>query len=145
MYSLFNALHEGRLIELPDNQKDHALQLLAHLIEAIPDLPAGTDVAGGVLVRERGGNTGLGKGWACPHARIPGEGEMMCAIGWSPNGIDYGAPDGLPVRLRLLDLVGATLEAAGPDARARMIRIEAPKAVAGLPPGQIASGLAGAT
>src|ERR1035437_5389413 len=190
MYSLFNALHEGRLIELPDNQKDHALQLLAHLIEAIPDLPAGTDVAGGVLAREHGGNTGLGKGWACPHARIPGEGEMMCAIGWSPNGIDYGAPDGLPVRLvlmylipenqkntylkeisslakalnnnqafqslgtaadlnevrlRLLDLVGATLEAAGPDARARMIRIEARQAVAGLPPGQIASGLAGAT
>ena len=190
MYSLFNALHEGRLIELPDNQKDHALQLLAHLIEAVPDLPAGTDVAGAVLIRERGGNTGIGKGWGCPHARIPGEGEMLCAVGWSPNGIDYGSSDGLPVRmvlmylipenqkntylkeisslakalnnnpafqslgtaadlnevrLRLLDLIGATLEAAGPDARARMIRIEARQAAAVPPTGQTASWLAGAT
>ena len=177
MYSLFNALHEGRLIELPDNQKDHALQLLAHMIEAIPDLPAGTDVVGGVLAREHGGNTGLGKGWACPHARIPGEGEMMCAIGWSPVGIAYTAPDDMPVRIvvmhyipesqknaylreisglakaiknhpalgelsnakdlgevrhRLIDLLTAAVESAIPDAKARMIQLEAKQAVSAL-------------
>ena len=183
MQALLDALHSGRLIELPTNQKDSALQLLAHLIEAIPDQPVGVDVVTAVRTREQTGNTGLGMEWACPHARIPGEGDLLCAIGWSPVGIDYGAPDGRPVRmvimylvpenqrntylkevsmlaksltgderfqhlesatdlnavrLRLIDLVGSALEASGPDARARMIRLEArqaamPPAPAGAP------------
>ncbi|MCC7519586.1 MAG: PTS sugar transporter subunit IIA [Verrucomicrobiae bacterium] len=169
MRSLLDALQAGRLIELPDNHKGRALQILANLIEAIPGLAVGTDVAGAVLAREMSANTGLGFGWACPHARLPGEGNLLCAIGWSPTDIDYGAPDGRPVRMvimylvaenqkntylkeisvlaktlrdnaafqdiagasdlaavrhRLLDLVGTALESAGPDARARMIRLE---------------------
>ena len=175
MQALLDALHGGRLIELPTNQKESALQLLAHLIEAVPDQPVGVDVVAAVMAREQTGNTGLGMGWACPHARIPGEGDLICAIGWSPVGIEYGAPDGRAVRmvimylvpenqkntylkeisvlakclkgderfqhlesaadlnevrLRLIDLVGSALEAAGPDARARMIRLEARQAAA---------------
>lgn len=170
MRSLLDALQAGRLIELPDNDKDQALQILANLIEAIPELGAVTDVAGSVIAREKTANTGLGFGWACPHARMGGEGELLCAIGWSPSGIEYGASDGRPVHMvimylvpenqknvylkeisilakalrantgfqdipsaatlgevrnRLLDLVSAALESAGPDARARMIRLEA--------------------
>lgn len=94
----------------------------------------------------------------------------MCVVGWSPAGIEYGAPDGLPVsiivmylvpanqrnhflrevsilakaletypdlekfreakdlndvRNYLLDLIGTTKETVGPDARARMIRLQA--------------------
>jgi mannitol/fructose-specific phosphotransferase system IIA component (Ntr-type) len=177
MDSILDALQEGRLLELPDNDKQRALHLLSHLIEAIPSLPIGTDVAGLVWAREQAANTSLGMGWACPHARIPVEGDLMCAIGWSPAGIDYGAPgeplvrivvmylvpenqknhylkevstlvkvlrsdprfqgieqaeDLNDVRNRLLDLVGAAKEMAGPDARARMIQLEtrvsAPKA-----------------
>ncbi|MCL5270734.1 MAG: PTS sugar transporter subunit IIA [bacterium] len=169
MDSILDALQEGRLLELPDNDKERSLQLLAHLIEAIPSLPAGTDVAGLILAREKTANTSVGMGWACPHARIPSEGDLTCAIGWSPMGIDYGAPGEPPVRIvvmylvpdnqknhylkevstlvkalrsdsgfqhlesatdlnmvrhRLLDLVGAAKEIAGPDARARMIQLE---------------------
>jgi mannitol/fructose-specific phosphotransferase system IIA component (Ntr-type) len=147
--------------------------LLAHLIEAVPDQPVGVDVVAAVRAREQTGNTGLGMEWACPHARIPGEGDLLCAIGWSPVGIDYGAADGRAVRmvimylvpenqrntylkevsmlaksltsderfqhlesatdlnavrLRLIDLVGSALEASGPDARARMIRLESRQA-----------------
>ena len=92
MDSILDALQEGRLLELPDNDKQRSLQLLAHLIEAIPSLPAGTDVAGLVWAREQTANTNLGMAWACPHARIPVEGDLVCAIGWSPKGIDYGPP-----------------------------------------------------
>ena len=168
MDSILDALQEGRLLELPDNDKQRSLQLLAHLIEAIPSLPA-TDVAGLVWAREQVSNTAVGLGWACPHARIPDEGDLMCAIGWSPTGIDYGPAGAPPVRVvvmylvpenqmnhylkevstlvkvlrsdarfqdlekagdlgavrnRLLDLVGAAKEVAGPDARARMIQLE---------------------
>ncbi|MEI6073837.1 MAG: PTS sugar transporter subunit IIA [Verrucomicrobiae bacterium] len=171
MKSLLNALHDGRLIELPDNDKTMALEYLAAIIEAIPDIHFGNEgVAERVLAREKSYNTGIGKGWACPHARFSGDGEVVCAIGWSPEGIDYGSPDGIPVRFlvmyfvpetqknsylkeisslakainslpdlqnleslsdltearhRLLDAVGLALESSVPEARARMIHLEA--------------------
>ncbi len=170
MDTLLDALQEGRLFELPDNDKVHALRFLAHVIEAFPEVPAGTDVVEHVMKREQAANTALGKGWACPHARLPFDEDLMCVIGWSPTGIDYGAPDGKPVtllvmylvpenqrnhylreisvlaraletypdleRLRevkdlndirnfLLDLIDASKERTGPDARARMIRLQA--------------------
>ena len=170
MDSLLDALQEGRLIELPENNRDHALQLLAHILEAIPSVPNGTDVVGLVMERERTTSTALGKGWACPHARVPFEEDLVCVLGWSPTGIEYGAPDGMPismiamylvpsnqrnhylreisllakalsayadpeklrsvkdlndVRNYLLDLIGSTKDTVGPDARARMIQLQA--------------------
>ncbi|GLI36161.1 PTS sugar transporter subunit IIA [Desulforhabdus amnigena] len=105
MDSLLDALQEGRLIELLDNNKEDALQFLAHIIEAIPSLPAGTDVMERVMARERAANSALGKGWACPHTRVPFEEDLMCVVGWSPQGIDYGAPDGIPVSIIVMYLV----------------------------------------
>jgi mannitol/fructose-specific phosphotransferase system IIA component (Ntr-type) len=105
MKSMLDALQEGRLIELPDNHKENALKYLASLIEAIPDLKAGADVEGAVLTRERAANTAIGRGWACPHGRSAGEGELVCALGWSPAGIPYGAPDGKPVHLVVMHYV----------------------------------------
>ena len=37
MDSLLDALQEGRLIELPDNNRDDALHLLAHILRAHKD------------------------------------------------------------------------------------------------------------
>lgn len=105
MDTILDALQEGRLFELPHADKTEALQFLAHIIEAFPEVPAGTDVFGYVLKREEAANTGLGKGWACPHARLPFDEDLKCVIGWSPAGIDYGAPDGKPVVLVAMYLV----------------------------------------
>jgi nitrogen PTS system EIIA component len=105
MDTLLDALQEGRLIELPDNNKDDALQFLAHIIEAIPSLPTGTDVLGLVMAREQATNTTLGKGWACPHARVSFEEDLLCVVGWSPGGIEYAAPDGMPVSIIVMYLV----------------------------------------
>ncbi|HTY25409.1 MAG TPA: PTS sugar transporter subunit IIA [Desulfomonilaceae bacterium] len=99
MDTLLDALQEGRLIELPDNNKEDALQFLAHILEAIPSIPTGTDVVRLVMAREASTSTALGKGWACPHAGVPCEEDLMCVIGWSPPGIDYGAQTAFPCRL----------------------------------------------
>ena len=107
MDTLLDALQEGRLIELPDNDKDDALRVLADILEAIPSVPSGTDVVGLVMSRETSFNTSIGKGWACPHARVPFEEDLMCVVGWSPTGIDYGAPDGVPVSVIAMYLVPA--------------------------------------
>ena len=60
MDSLLDALQQGRLIELPENNREHTLQLLAHILEAIPSVPNGTDVVGLVMERERVTSTALG-------------------------------------------------------------------------------------
>jgi PTS system nitrogen regulatory IIA component len=169
MDSIMDALQEGRLFELPENDKVHALQFLAHIVEAFPETPAGSDVVGLVMSREAAASTAIGKGWACPHARVPYDEDLMCVLGWSPGGIEYGSPDGEPVKLvvmylvpenqrnhylreismlakalesyprldklanarnlndirnYLLDLVEATKGTVGPDARAKLLRLQ---------------------
>jgi mannitol/fructose-specific phosphotransferase system IIA component (Ntr-type) len=105
MKSLLDALQEGRLIELPEADKDRSLQYLGTLIEAIPDFRSGLDFNGAVMNREKAANTGIGHGWACPHGRVSGEGDLFCAIGWSPTGLDYGAPDAEPVRILVMHYI----------------------------------------
>jgi mannitol/fructose-specific phosphotransferase system IIA component (Ntr-type) len=105
MKCILDALHDGRLIELPDNHKDRALEYLATLIEAIPDLGVEGGITEKVAAREAAHNTGIGKGWACPHARSPVHADIVCSLGWSPAGIDYGAPDGQPVHMVVMYFV----------------------------------------
>lgn len=179
MRSLLNALQEGRLVELPDIAKAKSLEYLANLIEAVPDLPSTRELYEAMTAREKAMNTGIGMGVACPHVRAPGSGALVSAVGWSPQGIDYGAADGRKVHLvvmyyipesqknvylkeisslagavrreggvqpiasaqdiatvreRLLDWVGAAIEASIPEAKARMIRLESRQAAAEAPP-----------
>ncbi len=103
MKSLLDALKDGRLVELPqDCDKDRALELLALIIEAIPDIGNKTDLVKSVKEREARSNTGIGRGVACPHCRVGSEGELLCAVGWSPSGIDYASPDGKKVHLLVM-------------------------------------------
>ncbi len=105
MKSLLDALAQGRLIELPDADKDKSLQYLASIIEAVPDFRTGFDFAGAVAARERAANTAIGHGWACPHGRVGGEGDLVCAIGWSPAGMAWGAPDGKSVHVVIMHCI----------------------------------------
>src|SRR4030042_709486 len=105
MKSLLDALQEGRLVELPETDKEKSLHYLGTLIEAIPDFHVGLDFNAVVAAREKAANTSIGQGWACPHGRVSGEGDLFCAIGWSPAGIDYGAPEGKPVRVLVMHCI----------------------------------------
>lgn len=179
MRSILTALQEGRLYELPDNNKAGALAFLARILDANPDIEVGTDAIEEIQRREQECNTGMGLGVGVPHVRAKREeGELFCAIGWSPTGIDYGAADGdhvhlvfmfyIPgaqknvylkeisslfkavkksggidpiahadnlntVRNLLLDWVGAVLGESGPEAVARMIKLEVRQAQAPAP------------
>jgi len=68
MKALLTALKEGRLIELPETDKQKALTLLGSLIEAIPGIHANARIVEEILAREAQANTYLGYGIACPHA-----------------------------------------------------------------------------
>jgi mannitol/fructose-specific phosphotransferase system IIA component (Ntr-type) len=100
MRSILTALQEGRLFELPEAGKDRALEFLARIIDANPDIVLGTDAIEEIQKRELECNTGIGLGVGIPHIRARREeGEIFCAIGWSAQGIEYGAADGMPVHL----------------------------------------------
>lgn len=99
MKSLLGALQAGRLVELHSTDKETDLRALAHLIEAVPEMSREVDLVNEVLQRERVVNSGIGLGVACPHVRVGGSGDLLCSVGWSPAGIDYGAADGRKVHL----------------------------------------------
>jgi mannitol/fructose-specific phosphotransferase system IIA component (Ntr-type) len=100
MRSILSALQDGRLFELPETGKDRALEFLARILDANPDIVVGTDAIEEIKLREQECNTGIGLGVGVPHVRAKREdGELFCAIGWSPQGIQYGASDGKPVHL----------------------------------------------
>ncbi len=93
LHTILQALEDGRVIELPDNDKKDAFEVLASLLEAVPSVPAGTDIVGAVLSRESVSNTSLGTGWACPHAPVSFDGELLCSLSDGVLlGIDYGKP-----------------------------------------------------
>jgi nitrogen PTS system EIIA component len=103
MKSLLNALKEGRLVELPESHdKEAALEFVAHIIEAIPDIGSSVDLMKSITEREAQANTGIGRGVACPHCRVAIQGDILCAVGWSPKGIEYGSPDGKRVHLVIM-------------------------------------------
>jgi len=102
------ALEEGRLIELPESDKQKSLTLLASMIEAVPSVKTNSNIVEGVLARESQAITYLGYGWACPHTRTADEGELICAVGWHPAGISYGNSDGQLVKIIALYYVPET-------------------------------------
>ncbi len=52
-----------------------------------------------LIRREQQASTGIGKGVAVPHAHEDGIQRQLLAIGISPAGIDFDAPDGQPVHI----------------------------------------------
>lgn len=49
--------------------------------------------------RERLGSTALGRGVAVPHCRLQGISQILLAVALCPEGVDFAADDGLPVKV----------------------------------------------
>jgi len=180
MNSLLEALQEGRMVELPDDRnKDRALTILANLIEAIPFRSGGYRRGG---VRGWPGRARGARRWARGGLARTRDSAMKATLyaRWDgvPSGIEYGAPDGQPVRIvamylvplnqknaylrevsgiakvlqaqtdnamwtkihdltqarnALLDMITVGSGSSVPEARARMIRLEARQAAVEMP------------
>jgi nitrogen PTS system EIIA component len=87
-----------------------------------------------LLHRERVGTTAVGHELAIPHARTPEVAATVGVIGLSARGIDFHAPDGLPVHVfvalvspihggkHLHALAAVTRELADPAVRKRLLQ-----------------------
>lgn len=86
---------------VPSLQAASRLEAIQELAAAAADV-AGLSVAAleaAVWRREQVMATGIGGGVAVPHARIDGVDRPVVAVGISPKGLDFDAPDGNPVHL----------------------------------------------
>lgn len=111
-------LRRGVLPALKANGRDEAIaELCACAVEQETTLTQ-EEVVGAVLKRERQMGTAVTEGLAVPHARIPGLIKPLIAFGRSTAGIDWNAPDGMPIHFIYLALTPAD----DPDVQLHILR-----------------------
>ena len=88
--------------DLPAADKAEALRSLAERGAGQGVAPDTEKLYRKLLEREQLGSTGIGGGVAIPHCKLEGLSKGVVAVGIVPEGVDFGAVDGLPVRLFFL-------------------------------------------
>lgn len=77
-------------------------EAIAEIARGIAAALPGTSAAAlirGFSEREALGSTALGAGLAVPHCRVSGLARAYVAVALSVSGVDFGAADGIPVRV----------------------------------------------
>lgn len=83
----------------PGGNRDAVLRELAGRIAKAGVVQDAEDLFQKLAEREQLGSTGIGSGVAIPHCKLPGLSHGIVAIGMAPDGVDFGAADGQPVKL----------------------------------------------
>lgn len=92
---------------VPDLQAVNKLEALQRLVGLMASLGYVTDpqlAERDILLREAKMTTGIGHGIAVPHARSPAATGLHSVLARHPQGLDWAALDGKPVRFILLTL-----------------------------------------
>lgn len=90
------------LDEVSATNKTDIIKELTHLLFEKKKLKGVGPALDQIIAREATESTGIGRGIAVPHARIPGMKNLACAVGRIPKGTDFMAIDREPVYLVLL-------------------------------------------
>lgn len=92
-------------LALAPGSKEDVLESLVGLLSRSPRLKDPKRFLADVIAREKLVTTGVGHGVAFPHAKSDAVQGVVFAFGRSTGDVDFGALDGLPVRL--VFLIGA--------------------------------------
>lgn len=84
--------------KLEGGDRDTVIRKLSRRLAAQAGLSDAV-VMDAVLAREKLMATGIGMGVAVPHARCAGLERPLVAVGFTHQGVDFDAPDGLPARI----------------------------------------------
>jgi len=109
--------------DLAGSTLEEALSEMSNGLARTGVVSDGADLARRLVERERLGSTGLGGGLAIPHCKLREIADVVLAVGVSQRGIDFGAADGIPVRLVFLVLSPADAPALHLQALARISRV----------------------
>ncbi|MFA5900739.1 MAG: PTS sugar transporter subunit IIA [Hyphomicrobium sp.] len=92
---------DGIIAPFKASGKKHALQELAVIAAERTGLDQ-REIFNTLLQRERLGSTGLGRGIAVPHVKLPGLRNILCLFARLEEPIDYESHDNEPVDLLFL-------------------------------------------
>ena len=81
--------------------------VIAELVDALVDAGALSadhrdSVVSATIAREELGTTGIGNGFAIPHAKHPAVDRVVATVGVGEDGVDFGSLDGRPTRVFFL-------------------------------------------
>ena len=91
-----------RVTELTSRTKDGAIMELVALAAKSPSVEDAEKLQEAIFEREGIMTTGIGLEIAIPHAKIPSVKEFVVAVGTAPDGLDFDAYDGQPVKIVVL-------------------------------------------
>jgi len=89
---------DGIIPRLKAEDKKYALQALAAKAESATGAPA-QEIYAALLQRERLSSTGLGRGVAIPHVKLPSVKAITCLFARLDHPVPYDSHDGEPVDL----------------------------------------------
>ena len=87
---------------LPATDAQGVLRALAGRVAAQGLVGDGEELLQKLWEREQLGSTGIGQGVAIPHCKLQGLSRGVEAVGLVPEGVDFGAVDGRPVKVFFL-------------------------------------------
>jgi len=126
-------LRRAMRLDLQAATRREAIHELSEAAAEQGGLPKTAALNAAVRAREEIAGTALGEGMAVPHARFDGLAKPAVVVGRSLAGIEWDAPDGLPVHLIFLiltpaddqglqvQLLGALARGLGPEAARRRL------------------------
>jgi len=88
--------------DLEAANKADAIRELVHLLFRTMRLKGMSAALEQIMAREAVQSTGIGRGIALPHTRVPGSEDLLCAVGRASKGLDFRAVDNKPVRIVFL-------------------------------------------
>jgi nitrogen PTS system EIIA component len=88
--------------DLPEADRSEVLRAFADRVAGQGLVKSGAELFQRLWEREQLGTTGIGSGIAIPHCKLAGLARGIVAVGMVPEGVDFGAPDGRPVKVLFL-------------------------------------------
>lgn len=95
---------EKYVIKLESTEKQLVIRELVTRLEELGDIENKDRYYAQIVHRESLENTGIGNGFAIPHARTESVNRMITILGISESGIDYQSYDNQPVHYVLLNI-----------------------------------------
>ena len=89
---------------IPDVRATAKAAVIKEVVDHLASVHNGIDRVLAVKVlldRERLGSTGVGQGFAIPHAKLPDLDGVVCCLGRSSRGVEFDSLDGKPAYLFL--------------------------------------------
>ena len=107
---------EGIRIQMSASSKKDVIEKLVEVLVSSHNLVQRDEILTAVLEREALMSTGVGKSVAIPHGKVECVKDVTGCLAILNPGIDFGAPDEIPVRIVIL--LVASVKETGPHIRA---------------------------